>query len=381
MATIQSLNGVLTTDIAAVNGIPVAEIAKFNNQDWPALGPSWNKVLTLTGQSFGACAIDGTNFVAGCANQPEIWYSAGGTGTWTECAYTFPAGDPYGGSTDGFRSLLFQPDDDYLIAGTYDGGGSPQLYKSTDHGVSWTSLYPGPGFSDELDTRGQYGLAYDSVSGYIFAGTGRNGFVLRSTDDGATWLPEMQNIADLNEVHTIYYDGTNDVLLLGGGENKAAIWKSTNDGVTWIFKQDFALDATPPGTPNIDAYVFTICHDPVYDTRIAGAGRDHGQIWLSDDIGETWTKQKDLYNDSFEHQVLCSCYDIARGRLYVGTGGTGELWYSEDGGYTWTKELALLETDDVNQITDIKYDPSTEKILFCTSSSVGTFDGTLWIYG
>lgn len=377
MATIQSLNGVLTTDIAAVNGVPVAEIATFNGQDWPALGKSWQKLFTLTGQPFGAITIDDTNYIAGAQNEPEIWYSAAGSGTWTECAYTFPAGDPFGGSTDGFRALITIGS--YVLAGTWDGGGSPQMYKSTDSGVTWTSLYPGPGFSNEFDTRAQHDFAYDSVSGYVFASTQSNGLIFRSVDAGATWV-EMQNIANMNEMMTICYDYTNDVLIAGGGYNTAGLLKSTNDGVTWVFKQALDLDAQPPGTTNVDAYVYTVEHDPIYDTLIAGAGRDRGQIWLSDDIGETWTKQADLSILSNEDRVLCSCYDAARGRLYVGTGGTGEIWYSEDGGYNWTKELALLESEDVTIITDMVYDPINEEIAFCTFSNQGTNDGQVWAY-
>lgn len=373
MADISKVIDIAAANIAQVAGIEVANIANVISYNWPALGPSWSKVLTLTGNWVNGIAYDQNsvnhNLVAAVGRTgqpPQSWYSAnGGAGTWTQSSETF-SGQTW------VASLMDQPDDGFMLAGCYDTG-FPKIFKSIDGGVTWSD-------KSYRDTRSAQCFGYDSVSGYSFMGSSLSGKVWRSIDNGETWV-EMQALADIGGfVHEILYDSINDVLIAAGGSNGADIWKSTNDGVTWVKKQEFGDDGVPPGTPNIDCHCFCLAHDTSYDTLIAGAGSDRGQIWLSDDAGETWTKVKDLWTDSVETSVLSAAYDVNRGRLYVGTQGRGELWYSEDGGYTWTRELQLLASDDVISISDIAYDPSTFEMAFCTTSNIGTLDGTVWTY-
>lgn len=378
MAIIEKLNGILPTDITSVNGILVADLVKFNGQEWPALGPYWQKVLTVTDNYINALAVDtytaNHNLVAGVGSlTPSSWYcNNGGRNTWVQSS------EDYQFMTY-VKAIIDQPTDNFMLAGCYNSGGTPYMHKSTDGGQTWVQKGGGAGY----DSRGNLCFAYDPTSGYTFMGSSQSGKIWRTNDDGETFV-EMQALSQIGGfVHTICYDSTNDVLIAGGGSNGADVWKSTNDGVTWVKKQEFGDDATPPGTVGVRCHLYSISHDAFHDTLIACAGADRGQIWVSDDAGETWTKEKDLYTDASETAVLTSVYDATLKRLWVGTQPHGELWYSDDGGYTWDRELQMAPDGEGDpgeqQIRCLSWDVRDGTIAFGTGSTYSG-DGQVWIF-
>ena len=88
-------------------------------------------------------------------------------------------GDSWSEETTGLTSLditslAIDPLNDFIYAGTYDGG----VFKSTDNAKNWNQT--------SLSTEWVASLIINS-SGYIFAGTWGNG-VYRSTNEGDNWV-------------------------------------------------------------------------------------------------------------------------------------------------------------------------------------------------
>lgn len=145
----------------------------------------------------------------------------------------------------------------YPVGGTtwVNLGSSGYLYWSTDDGLTWSSK--AAGITLRTATYG---------NGVIIVG-GQQGFV-RSTDNGTTWT--TISVGQYTMYDVCYVPGDNSFVAfeLGG-----IIWKSTNNGLTWVNKAN---------TNNVYA-----------DTRVSANGStvvfsDGTNVRISYNSGETW---------------------------------------------------------------------------------------------
>lgn len=192
------LNGVIGhVDVSSDNGLT------FDRVELP-IGNIIRDINSNASGAIVACSRDG------------IATSQDGGATWTQTH----AGD--------FYCFTTNADGSFLASGTV--GLSPEIFKSTDNGQTW-SVYGNVG--------GSARALFETSTGTVLAGNYNSG-IFRSTDDGATWTKTYDvNITVLDFAEAA--DGTIYTITLLG------LLKSTDGGATWedvntgIFHQYSAL--------------------------------------------------------------------------------------------------------------------------------------------
>jgi hypothetical protein len=253
-----------------------------------------------------------------------------------------------------------------LFAGTGEG-----IFRTTDNGNSWTNA--------SFIYSQVHGLGV-SPTGTILAATEND--VFRSADGGANWTDTGVNTWTLD--FAVNPHGIQGVSLFSGG-SPSGIFKSTDDGATWVYASnlldDFdvnSLGAVPNGAggTNLLAGTYselfistndgggwrkgnlqTLTLDYVATPNGAG-GHDYyaggvGGVWRSTNYGTAWTPVSAALND----KVVEALATTANGdNLFAGGGPFGVLRSTDDGA-TWTAVnngltnltiLALLSPDGTN---------------------------------
>ncbi|MBZ0269917.1 T9SS type A sorting domain-containing protein [bacterium] len=174
--------------------------------------------------------------------------------------------------------LEFDPTNtDILYVGSASGG----LWKSTDHGLSYTPM------TDELPSIAIGAvcvLPWDTSIVLVGTGEGANGDVdgvgiLKSTDGGVTWNTTdfTRTIVQGHGFHVMEVNPTTQTILAGASDG---LWRSTDQGDTWIDVRtggDHFDVVWKPGDPNT---VYTV----------KGSDSVGNNVKISTDDGLTWTR-------------------------------------------------------------------------------------------
>lgn len=252
-----------------------------------------------------------------------------------------PTKGPYGGFS---QSLAITPDGTVFV-GTWNGG----VFYSTNEATSWTGTNPTIGhfYTLTVDHKGGlWGTKVNSKAGLFY-----------SADHGKTWEVKLDSVLRYYHQLLILPDKT---MLLTRGQGHPGIWRSTDEGTTWTYSDDF------------HAPYQEIVMSPVYDfsdgTLYAGVAAD---IFTSVDHGLSWqrllTTQSSIkyisilpeglvFTDKYSNniyylpkgskspkQVLKSdaaitlCTTIGDSLILVGT-INGYLLSSRDHGQTWQQQ-------------------------------------------
>jgi len=149
----------------------------------------------------------------------------------------------------------------------------------------------------------------EASDGTLYAGTGANGDVFKSTDGGSTWT-NTGNLADATYVHALLEasDGT----LYAGTELNGDVFKSTDGGSTWTNTGDLA-GAT---------YVHALLE--ASDGTLYAGTYPNGYVFKSTDSGSTWTNTGDLAGATYIWALL----EASDGTLYAGTEPNGDVFKS-----------------------------------------------------
>ncbi len=189
----------------------------------------------------------------------------------------------------------------YIYFGTGLGGNLDNNYKSgiflsTDNGDSWTDIYH---YSvSQNDSNRQYqstGSIAVSSNGHIFTGindylyqyedggvsgiTFLNAEVIKSTDNGISWITTNINVGENNEITSMAIN-SNGVIFVGTKLN--GIYRSTDEGLNWNNINNGL------GTNNTSVNNIAInSNDDVYASlQIDGALNN--SIYKSTDYGDNW---------------------------------------------------------------------------------------------
>jgi len=161
---------------------------------------------------------------------------------------------------------------DFAISGgnTFAGMSYGGIYRSTDLGNTWS----------EVAFYGVYSLTA-AQDGVLFAGGGP--FVYRSTNHGTSWTSHYIPCGECNTVEVVV--ASNGYVFAGISPlyhySEPGIWRSTNDGETWTWL-----------TPDLDlGYVWTLFCDSRNNLFASGSG---GRLYVSMDLGETWFQVSSL---------------------------------------------------------------------------------------
>jgi PKD repeat protein/photosystem II stability/assembly factor-like uncharacterized protein len=218
------------------------------------------------------------------------------------------------------NAIAFHPtDEDIFYIGAPAGG----LWATTDGGATWSTN------TDDLPTLGVSSIVvdYDNPD-VIYLGTGDRDAgdsggvgVMKSTDGGLTWNQSNTGMGDRTVGRMIMHpDNNNELLAAAGG----GIYKTTDAGANWEMKV--------PGN-----FKEVIYHPTNSDIVYAASG---GSYYRSDDGGETWESGATGYGGGA--RAVIAVTPAAPDNVYVLTSNSGNgfnaLYKSTDAGLTFTTQ-------------------------------------------
>jgi photosystem II stability/assembly factor-like uncharacterized protein len=268
------------------------------------LGTNWVDVSTGLGKGgIQALLFDGVDLFAGTPGDSEAVYRSTNGGTsWDAAAAGLPIGKT-------IRSLISFGG--YVFTGTDDDG----IYRSSDHGDTWAK-------TDVNNTllAQQLVVSFCTKDNALFAGA-LNG-IYKSTDGGATFQRTLNgfppNIGVL--VSSLTMSGGNILaavtVLLSQSEALEAIFYSSDDGSTW---QQANL---PP-----DTYAVTAVASDGSPLAYAGVYGQNVGLYKSTNAGVTWV---------FKPALMADIERLAANGRNVLAGGLFDAFYSTDFGESWT---------------------------------------------
>ena len=242
----------------------------------------------------------------------------------------------------------------------YGGAASGGMFKTTDGGIHWTSIF------DEQTVSSVGALAVaPSDPNVVWAGTGEPFIrshisvgwgVFKSTDAGKTW--NKMGLENTGRIARFAIDPRNpDVVFVAalghayGPQPERGIYRTTDGGKTWE-KVLFVNDSTGAVDILMDPTNPRILYAGTWQIEIHTWGRTSGGagsgIWKSTDGGTTWTRLKGNGLPTKVHgKVGLGISKANPNRIYAlieTSDGVplpgfeterGELWRSEDAGATW----------------------------------------------
>ncbi len=269
---------------------------------------------TLPASSGNAILVDGAHLLA-TVNSVELFHSDDGAATWTPVGDDLPAD---------FLTLLARTDEAVIAGGLF----AQTLYRSTDHGVTWTEVATGI-----VNTFDRVGVASDATV-IVAGGSGPEPSLLRSLDHGATWTP-------LDATGLPSFLATPRAAAAGGGRFVLGFghgaWRSTDDGASWQAANGGIVGTTVSALGAAGSTIFATSPFGPPNARSA-------------DGGVTWTEMTPALPG-----VYVTAFD-ADGPLDVIAGSRDEGAYRTlDAGVTWDPVLTGLPT--YGSTSGLRYQP------------------------
>jgi photosystem II stability/assembly factor-like uncharacterized protein len=281
-----------------------------------------------------------------------LYRSTDGGNTWSEVS-----------ALDGTSvfDIEFAPD------GTAYLGTQDSVRKSTDGGLSWTTLNLGIGANDQV-----FDVSIDPQNSSILwagiadASGAQPVNVMRSTDGGATWFDRTPPLAAPISCRGIAVDpnDSNTVIAVFGGDfGGGEVWVTTDGGDSWMDRS-----AGLPGNPlNAAAYDGT--------RLLVGGGLLFGSefvgLYQSLDLGVTWTPLHDgTWPILVVEGIAVDSNDAARIFVAIDGGGVNR---TTDGGATW--QIGVGNTEALAG-RSIRFQPGNSQELFLGTSSLAVFRST-----
>jgi hypothetical protein len=261
-------------------------------------GQAWAAITdTQASLAIGAIAIDPNNPNNIYVGTGEADYSVdsyygqgllkstdGGT-TWTLISSPFASG----GSAPPFAQIAIQPGNSSVLLAATESG----VYRSTNAGATWTNELPSYASAVIFDPSNA-NTAYAGMNGYFnsIVYTSVTAAIYKSTDGGVTWTaltggtgsPLPAGSAVWRTALTLDSAGNLLAGVAPSSEGSGTPYKSSNGGTTWT-----ALTAPGDG---LDWYRDWIVAVPGSTNILYTGGVD---LWQSLDGGMTWTKSSDSY--------------------------------------------------------------------------------------
>jgi hypothetical protein len=252
----------------------------------------WVKVIdSIAVASF---AVNGTSLFAGADEEPyrvtgfTVFHSTNNGTNWMNVGNT-----PGGTCVD---ALTVSGSN--VIAGTDGGYYGRGMYVSTNNGIDWTATLPFARVS-----------CFAATVTYLFAGA--TGGVLRSSDNGTTWIT-MTNGLPSTFVVALCVSGTN----VFAGTDGGGVYVSTNDGANWTSASSGLT------SPHVNALAV--------NGNNLFAGTWGGGIFLSSDNGAGWTPVNTGLANTGVFAIA-----VTGGNLFAGTGPGGGVFLSRNNGTSW----------------------------------------------
>lgn len=245
----------------------------------------------LAGSIVKSLAVSGVapETVSAGTKPARVFVSRDGGATWHELTgfrrirsrwlWFSPAERPY---TAYVQALAFSPSDASIIIAGIEAGA---VVRSTDGGKTWSGHRGGA-------LRDCHSLVFHPVHGeWVYEGGGTGAGVSVSRDAGATWTQPRTGLnrhygwavaADCDHPEVWYASLSPGPLKAHSADNaQAAIFRATG-GAGW--------QQLSGGLPHpLNAMPYALLADPVASGQVY-AGLSNGEVWHSDDYGDTWRK-------------------------------------------------------------------------------------------
>ncbi|HOY32199.1 MAG TPA: T9SS type A sorting domain-containing protein [Bacteroidales bacterium] len=212
---------------------------------------------------------------------------------------------------------LITANDGSIIAGKDD-----KVFRSIDSGLTWIQMASNLNESINCFTK-------KTSNGYLFAGTATgagnpNGGVYRSINNGINWTgPLLPNI----RISSMTVNSNGVIFTGSNGSASTGIRRSIDNGVSW-------------STSGLETYdIYTLASDN-NGTVYAGTGND-GAIFKSTDNGQSWI-QIHYWGPATSVRTV-AVNDL--GVLFAVI-STGDLNVSYDGGITWQTKISNIDFYD-----------------------------------
>jgi len=209
------------------------------------------------------------------------------------------------------------------------GGSSRTLLKTKNGGITWDSINVTkiPNTAAAI-----YGLYFaDSTKGWMMASTSSQGWILRTTDGGNTWVIDTTIGKQLYSMH-FYAPGKGIVV----GKDVATIWY-TKDGVTWNNAPAPDLSQFPYTRSDIRS-VFMVSESVAVAVGWGtfAAGLQPSIIIRSTDGGATWTQIIPPEDKRTYDNLYAVWFKDSQNGIAIGGGLKGAVaLFTNDGGLTW----------------------------------------------
>jgi hypothetical protein len=229
--------------------------------------------------------------------------------------------------------------------------GNAEVYgkRSTDNGATWL---PDQNLSNDADTSWCQSLAVSDSTIHLVYKDRHGGwgvFYRRSTDAGATWLPDTVLAREASPIGGCMTDAASDSLVhvmwsaFRGSNSEAYYRRSTDCGLTWLTEQRISFDSARSEDPAVaasDSFVHVVW----FDTR-AGSGDPFYR--RSTDNGATWGPETRLSNDTaFSYAPTLAVADSFVHVAWIDRRhGPFQTYYkrSADFGATWGPDVRIAD--------------------------------------
>lgn len=248
----------------------------------------------------------------------------------------------------------------------YAGFGTGNLWKTTNHGLSWDPIFDnhaGYSIGDVKIAPSNSDIVYVATGESLRAKRGHTipgGGVYRSNDAGKTW-----NFLGLDKTHHIsritVHPTNPDIVFVAALGNfyspskERGVYKTENGGKTWQ-KVLYADDRTGGNDVIISETNPSIMYASTWECAEVKAGPG-GSLYKSIDGGDTWKKSAKGFPAGEENgRIGLALSNQNSDKVYafidnVNAGyedGSGELYLTKDGGKNWSKthdkNLKILNT-------------------------------------
>lgn len=272
------------------------------------------------GNVHSACQ-DGYIGVTGLIGAPTNVYSTddGGLVWYPTAANPFQSHEDVSGLVDfqvgknAYRVLVAR--------GVLDGLNAAEIAYSDDRGASWTNV-------DVGTINGQYSVGRGNP---LFSWNNENiwlvttgGYIYFSKDSGATWTAQESGATTVQDLHAIHFASAS----VGYAVGAANTILRTLDGQNWS-----AIAGPAAEAGNVAQAVFVLDRNHVW------VGYDSGNLYFSNDGGDSWFERSYPGSNAGEIQSIKFCNEYVGYITHISTGGTvGNLFRTINGGWSWVTQ-------------------------------------------
>jgi PKD repeat protein len=273
-------------------GSPTGWAWFFGNENWTAPWTQQSANAEGTARFYHSCVVmpDGSIvLMGGNANNGDsndVWGSKDNGATWIQQTASAGWSARYG------HSSVVMPDGSIVVMGGYSGVHyKNDVWRSTDNGATWIQQTASAGWSARY---GHSSVVMPDGSIILMGGSSANSIckndVWRSTDNGVTWILVTASAgwsARMLFSSVMMPDGS--IVLMGGydGSYKNDVWRSTDNCATWI---QVTASAGWSARLFFSSVVMPDGSIMLMGGRESGSYNPRNDIWRSTDNGTTWIR-------------------------------------------------------------------------------------------